>query len=396
MNNSNGQEMTRRTAGRAGDDTQAHAPVPTCAHAYDYLLVPGGAEQVSLHLLRRHPDWVFYTGFFLEEALGDPPLARQRINSLARPVRHPARQALTVLRAFERHGAPLAAFDRVLFSGVYAPCGVRHRPRGGNGYYCHTPPRFAYDLEDWYLERARPWERPALRRLAAHVRDHYASALARMDRIATNSETVRSRLERFLGIDDAEVIHPPVDTEGWQWRNADGYYLSNARVEPYKRVEWAVRAFMAMPDRRLVVASGGSDLARLRALAGDHGNIRFTGWCSAARLRELTGRCIATLYLARDEDFGLSPIESMAAGKPVIGVAEGGLCETVVPGETGVLLDPELANDRDALCAAVRAMDEAAAGSLREACEARAARFAAPEFDTAMDRFMAALPVATH
>lgn len=358
------------------------------ALVYDFLLVPGGAEQVTLHLLERHPDWRLFTGFVDTRAFANARLPRNRIEALGKPVRHPARQARRVMRVFRREGRALGDFDRVLFSGVYAPVGARHRPRGGNAYYCHTPPRFAYDLEDWYLARARPWERPLLRGLARDVRARYSDALGRMDRVAANSHTVRRRLERHLGLAEVEVIHPPVETRSWRWSEPEGYYLSNARLEPYKRVEWAVRAFMAMPDRQLVVASGGSELDRLRALASGRRNIRFTGWCGPAELRRLTAACIATLYLARDEDFGMSPVESMAAGKPVIGVAEGGLLETVRPGETGILLDPAVAEDTDALCAAVRALDPASARHMRRDCERRAREFDADLFDQAIDRFL--------
>lgn len=369
-------------------DVEASKHRASTALVYDFLLVPGGAEQVTLHLLRRHPDWRLFTGFVDARAFADVTLPRDRIDALAPPVRHPARQARRVMGAFERHGGALAGFDRVLFSGVYAPVGVRHRPRGGNAYYCHTPPRFAFDLEDWYLGRARPWERPLLRALARDVRARYRDAIGRMDRVAANSHTVRRRLQRHLGLAEVTVIHPPVDTGRWRWSEPEGYYLSNARLEPYKRVEWAVRAFMAMPDRQLVVASGGSEMDRLRALASGHRNIRFTGWCGPGELRRLTGSCIATVYLARDEDFGMSPVESMAAGKPVIGVAEGGLRETVRPGETGLLLEPEAAEDPEALCAAVRALDPDRARSMRAACERRARNFDAATFDRAIDRFL--------
>jgi len=358
------------------------------ALVYDFLLVPGGAEQVFLHTLERHRDWRGLVGFVTPSAFPTDALPLDRLSALAGPSTLRGWQGLKVLRAFERKAAQLATCDRVLFSGVYAPAGVRHRPATGNFYYCHTPPRFAYDLEDWYLERAAAWQRPALRWLARRVRAAYGGALARMNRVAANSRTVRDRLRRHLGLSDVTVIHPPVNTAAWQCLGQDDFYLSNARLEPYKRVDWAVRAFAGMPDRKLVVTSGGSELSRLQRLAAGHDNIRFTGWCDTATLRELTGRCIATLYLARDEDFGMSPVESMAAGKPVIGVAEGGLRETVVPGKTGMLLPPEAAEDPEALREVVRALDGPAARAMQSACEARAARFAPEAYDRSLDRFL--------
>ena len=359
-------------------------PSPSTAVVYDFLAVPGGAEAVTLHWLNTHPDWSLVTGFVDHRAFSSSALPKERMTVLGEPVKHPARQALQVTRDFRRRGACLRAWDRVLFSGVYAPVGIDHRPPRGNFYYCHTPPRFAYDLEDWYRERAPAWQRPMLAWLAARVRRDYEEALGRMQGIAANSRTVRDRLRRFLGVEAVTVIPPPVATERWNWRGQEDFYLSTARLEPYKRVDWAVRAFRDLPDRKLVVASGGSQLEALRSLAAGCDNIHFTGWLDDAALSDLVGRCIATVYLARDEDFGLSPVESMASGKPVIGVREGGLAETGSHDRTGILLDSEVAGDTEALAQAVRTLDAEKARSMRAACEARARDFSSDRFDRAI------------
>ncbi len=374
--------MSTRVPGKSGG----------AALAYDFMLVPGGAERLSLHVLRTHPDWTLVTGFLDPRSFSGADLPTDRVQTLTGPSRLRGWQGLKVLRAFEQRGSTLADFERVLFSGVYAPAGVAHRPGGGNAYYCHTPPRFAYDLRDWYLAQAAPWQRPALRWLGRRVRHAYEAALARMDRVAANSITVQARLREHLGLEDVTVIHPPVDVARWTWGGQEDYYLSNARLEPYKRVAWAVRAFRELPQHQLVVASGGSELASLQRLAEGCPNIRFTGWCGEDRLRELTGNCIATLYLAREEDFGMSPVESMSAGKPVIGVAEGGLRETVIQGETGLLLPPDAAEDTDALRAAVQELDRDRALAMRPACEARALAFAPEVFDARLESFLAGLP----
>jgi len=128
-----------------------------------------------------------------------------------------------------------------------------------------------------------------------------------------------------------------------------------------------------MPEKKLVVASGGSDLENLKNLAKDYHNIKFTGWCDNQQLQELIGRCIATIYIPPDEDFGMSPLESMAAGKPVIGVAEGGLLETIVHQETGLLISADL--NKKTLIDAVNEISRDKALSMRNACEARAQLF---------------------
>lgn len=368
--------------------TPASIPASTRASTtvvYDFLSVPGGAEAVTLHWLATHPDWSLVTGFVDADAFPAGVLPLERITALGTRTRHPAKQALQVMRDFRRHGGQhLAAAERVLFSGVYAPVGVLARPRRGNFYYCHTPPRFAYDLEDWYRDRTPLWQRPALAWLASRVRRSYEQSLSRMQSIAANSETVRQRLRQYVGIENVTVIPPPVKTDHWSWIGQGDYYLSTARLEPYKRVDWAVRAFRDMPDQRLVVASGGSQLDALKTLAAGCDNISFTGWLSEAELRQLVGNCIATVYLARNEDFGLSPVESMAAGKPVIGVREGGLAETVIHGRTGILIDPEDAPRNDVLAEAVRSLSPERARDQRSACEARGREYSVETFDRRM------------
>jgi glycosyltransferase involved in cell wall biosynthesis len=144
-------------------------------------------------------------------------------------------------------------------------------------------------------------------------------------------------------------------------------------LDPLKRVDRIIDAFLRMPDKHLIVVSGGCDEPRLRKRAGNAPNITFTGWISDEHLFRLLGECIATVYIPVNEDFGISPVESMAAGKPVIGVREGGLCETIVDGSTGWLLDPQLAIDD--VVAAVGACTVERAVAMREACEQRSRLF---------------------
>ena len=179
-------------------------------------------------------------------------------------------------------------------------------------------------------------------------------------------------MKKHLGR-DAQVIYPPCETDKFKWLGQEGYYLSTARLENFKRVETVIQAFLRMPDQKLVVASGGSEFQRLRQLAQDAPNITFTGWVTEEKLQTLMGNAIASIYIPIDEDFGMSPVESMAAGKPVIGVSEGGLLETVIPGETGALISANPSTED--LISAVLKMGAKTALSMRDACHARARRF---------------------
>lgn len=346
---------------------------------YDFLLCRGGAESVALSLARGFRDTDLCVAFRNAADFGDPELAGVTCHELAHPPMFNVRgwRSIIGLRTFQRRAAFLAEYDWVIFSGSNAPAAVRHRPTGRNIYYCHTVPRLAYDLHDWYRERMPRWQRPGFIALTGYVRRRYEAALARMDRVVANSANVQARLHRHLGI-ASEVLHPPCDTTGYGWCGDGEYYVSTARLEPYKRVDVIVEAFRRMPDRRLVVTSGGSDEPRLRRLADGCDNIRFTGWLSTAELQELVGGALATIYIPRDEDFGMSPVESMAAGKPVIGVAEGGVRETVVDGETGILVPPE--PDAGTLASAVEQLSLTDARAMRSACEHRAEAFGRERF----------------
>lgn len=340
---------------------------------YDFLQVKGGAEKVTLTLARAWLDVDLCIGFHDPSAVANPAL--EGLNCIDLQTRSDIApwRAIKALRAFTTKTHFLSRYDWVLYSGNYAPVAVHNHPDGRNILYCHTIPRFAYDLRDHYLHSCPFWQRPALRALIAYIRPRYEAAIGKMDMIIANSQNVRQRIQHYLGRDSL-VIHPPCEIDAFRWQAQDDYYLSLARLEPLKRVPLIIEAFRRMPDKRLVVASGGSELTRLQRIAEGAGNIHFTGWTDEPQLQKLIGHAIATLYLPKDEDFGMSPVESIAAGKPVIGVAEGGLLETVVDGETGLLI-PANPQPED-IIQAVQAMTPQHALQMRRACEARAQLFA--------------------
>ncbi len=344
---------------------------------YDSLYTRGGAERVALEMVRGLPAADLCFGFRDRAHFPDDVLAG--IDFVDLRVRRGTAGARTLrgMLAYRTRTSFLRRYDWVIYSGSVAQEAVFNHPQGKNIYYCHTIPRFAYDLYGDYADRLAPWQLPVFRVLVGLVRHRYPMALARMGRVVANSETVRMRIGKYLGI-EADVIYPPCDVDAYRWLGQGDFYLSTARLEPYKRVDRVVDAFRQMPNKRLVVVSGGSALPALKRRAAGCGNIHFAGWVDDNHLRRLMGSAIATLYLPKDEDFGLSPVESMAAGKPVIGVAEGGLIETVVHDETGILLSPNPAGE--AIIAAVSELDPDRALGMRGACEQRARRFSRSRF----------------
>lgn len=288
-------------------------------------------------------------------------------------------KTLKIAHAFRNRTGFIANYDRAIYSGVCAPLAVCHR-LGGDGlnlFYCHTPPRFIYDQKDYFLNSIPAWQRPLLHGLIRYLAPRYRAAVERMDLIVANSRNTQRRIRRFLRR-ESTVVYPPCDTARLRWLDQGDYYLSTARLDPLKRIDVIIEAFKRMPDKKLIVASGGAEAERLRKLAAAAGNIQFTGWLDEPELSRLLGHALATIYVPRDEDFGISPVESMAAGKPVIGVAEGGLLETVLHEETGLLLSPDLTPEH--IIDAVGYLTPKRAGVMRGACEKRAQAFSTQRF----------------
>ena len=350
------------------------------------MLVKGGAESLTLTLCEGSPDIDLMVGFVDHNCFTAPSLIKGRLSELTTATSIQGWQSIKMALAFESGRAKsVRDYEKVIFSGSVAPLAVKHRGSGGNILYCHTPPRFIYDLKDHYLSSIPLWQRPLLSALIAYLRPKYEASISKMDLLIANSVNVQRRIKHFLGRDSI-VVYPPCHVDKYTWVSQQDFYLSTARVEPYKRVRLIVEAFMQMPDKKLVVASGGSDLASLHELAKGYNNIEFTGWCEEQQLHDLMGNCVATLYLPMDEDFGISPVESMAAGKPVIGVNEGGVQETVIDGPTGILCpaDPSVED----IVASINTMSPEYALALRNNCEQRAALFSADIFVDKMKQLL--------
>jgi glycosyltransferase involved in cell wall biosynthesis len=198
----------------------------------------------------------------------------------------------------------------------------------------------------------------------------YASA-ARVDHFVANSRNVQTRIRKTYRR-DSEVVYPPVDVDSFYWKPPDDYFLIVSGLVPYKRIDSAVRVF-TRSGRRLIVAGDGPEYRSLKSVAG--ANITLAGHVPDEELRELYARCRA-LVLPGEEDFGLTPVEALASGKPVIALGRGGALETVAP-LGGVLY--ESASD-DCLEAAIGRFEYTEATFRPSMLQAYARRFSPAEF----------------
>lgn len=158
--------------------------------------------------------------------------------------------------------------------------------------------------------------------------------------IACISHTVRNRIYKVY-LRDAGVIYPPLHMDNYSVKPSEGYWLSVGRVDKWKRIPLQVEAFRQMPDKTLFIA--GQIYEKMRPLVEQAPqNVKFLGSCDESRLIDLYARCEGFITTAIDEDFGITPLEAMASGKPVVATKEGGYLETVADGYTGLLTSPDV------------------------------------------------------
>jgi glycosyltransferase involved in cell wall biosynthesis len=352
---------------------------------HDAFSFPGGGEKVAM-ILARAFHAMLWTGHldktpFPESYFGNlQPLSLQAYDTA--PSWLKKTKIGQMWYGFSHLSSPNPRWT--IFSGSLSL--LAHKQIAGpKVLYCHTPPRLLYDQRDFYIGQTPFINRPAMMGLIYFYKRVYEEAFRAMDLIIANSENVQKRIKQYLSLDSV-VVYPPCDTTGFRWLGQEDYYLSTARPDLLKRVDVIVEAFLKMPDKKLVVVSGGSELERIRNMAQNAQNINILGWVDGERLAQLTGKCIATIYIPKDEDFGMSPVESMAAGKPVIGVSEGGMLETVKDGETGILIKPF--SEPEDVIQAVRQMTQERAKGMRRDCETRALGFGTEVFVEKMNKIM--------
>lgn len=274
----------------------------------------------------------------------------------------------------------LAGYDLVVSMSHCVAKSVRVPPGALHLCYCFSPMRYLWDLSSDYFGRRRG---PVAARLFGPA---VASALRRWDRNTRGvhrfiaiSHHIADRIRRAYDR-PADVIYPPVDVQRFEIAEAgEDYYLVVGALVPYKRIDLAVGAANRL-GRRLVVVGTGPEEARLRALAGP--TVSFLGWRSDAEITRLYARCRALIFPAV-EDFGITPLEAAAAGRPTVALARGGALETMVgldateAAPSAVFFDEQSV---DALVEAITRLERAADRFDPKALRARAEAFDRPIF----------------
>jgi glycosyltransferase involved in cell wall biosynthesis len=316
---------------------------------HEWLTNMAGSEKVVGALRRTFPDAPLYTSMHWRPAFPDwDPVRTSFLQRFARGPRSHVRVLPAMPAAFLSLRLPPAPVTVTSFH-TFATW-ARPDPSSAHIVYCHTPPRFLWAPDQLRDEQAIPAARRTLALVGGPLRRLDRGRARRPAVMVANSTAVASRIRDAYGR-ASEVVHPPVDIDRFASARdgeVDDYHLLISRLVPYKRVDLAIEAFAEL-GWPLVVAGAGRQEAALRARAT--ANVTFAGFVPDADLPRLMARARA-LVMPGEEDFGITPVEAMAAGTPVVALARGGAVDTVQPGLSGILFDEP---DVPSLVAALRA-----------------------------------------
>jgi glycosyltransferase involved in cell wall biosynthesis len=310
------------------------------ALVHDWLTGMRGGEKVLEAIASLYPDAPIFTLLHVPGSvsaqLESHEIRTSFVQQLPRAARH-YRQYLPLFpRAIERFD--FTGFDFVISTShcvaksAIVPRGVPHL------CYCHSPMRYAWDQFDAYFGPAQVGKvrSAAMRTIMARLARWDAATAYRVDAFVANSQYVAGRIRRYYNR-GATVVYPSVDTDYYQpdpARRPDPFFLVVSALVPYKRLEVAIDAVRAV-NGRLKIVGRGPEEARLRALAGP--DVELMGWLPDPEIRSLYQQCQAVL-MPGVEDFGMVPVEAQACGRPVVAFAEGGALESVIDGQTGILV----------------------------------------------------------
>lgn len=230
----------------------------------------------------------------------------------------------------------LSSYDLIISSSHAFAKGVLTNANQLHICYCHTPIRYAWDLTNQYFDKRSVVSRAQkiiLQPVLHSIRIWDAASANRVDHFIANSKFISRRISKIYRR-DAEVIYPPVDTAKFTLETKkEEYYLTASRFVPYKKIDLIAEAFSRMPDKKLLIIGEGSDEQKIKSKCGK--NIEMLGYKEAEELSNYMKKARAFVFAA-EEDFGISVIEALSCGTPVIALNRGGTAETIVDGKFGI------------------------------------------------------------
>jgi glycosyltransferase involved in cell wall biosynthesis len=345
---------------------------------HNYMDNIGGAEILCFTLARELNADIYTTNISSEKikkmGFGD---VLPRIKSIGKvPINAPFRHQIALLKF---RFLKLKGYDYHIIAGDWAMSGaVRNKPCM---WYINSPFNELWQYKDWLRnEVIESWKKIPFdvfvwfnRFLSKRYIKHY-------DCLVSNSNNVKNRVMKYYG-KESVVIHPPTYTSKYEYKESKGYWLSVNRLITHKRIELQMKAMAKLPNEKLIIVGSyekganqfESYMKYIESIKPS--NVEIVNWVSDDKLKELYSECKGVLCTAMDEDFGMTPVEAMASGKPVIAVNEGGYKETVIDGVTGKLIKADV----DSLVEAINEVGEDVE-KYKDACLKRAKEFDVEKF----------------
>jgi UDP-N-acetylmuramyl pentapeptide phosphotransferase/UDP-N-acetylglucosamine-1-phosphate transferase/glycosyltransferase involved in cell wall biosynthesis len=367
---------------------QTDTDKPRVALVHDFLYVYAGAERVLEQMLAIYPDADIFSLFdFLPEDqrqfLGDRPVTTSFLQRM--PLASKKHRAYLPLMPLAIEQLDVSAYDIVISSSYMAAKGVITGPDQLHVCYCHSPARYAWDLQHQYLNQNNLGYSPRallVRAILHYIRNWDVRSAAGVDQFVANSHFIARRINKCYRR-QAQVIYPPVNVDQFEIGDVKGdYYVCLSRLVPYKQTELIVRAFNRMPEHQLLVIGDGPQYKHIAEIAGP--NVRMLGRQPSDQIAKYLQMAKATVFAA-EEDFGIVPVESMACGTPVIAFSKGGATETIIDGKTGLFFHEQTPF---AIINAVKQFEQQADRFDPVAARQRARQFGVSQFHERFSRFV--------
>lgn len=361
------------------------------AIVHDYIKEYGGAERVLEELIKIYPEADVYTSLYAPKYLGPHRKRFEKYNIKTTwldsiPFKEKLISPLRILAPISFKNLDLTSYDKVIVSqtGAYFPNLVKHK-KGSLFCYTHTPPRYLYG----YMT-ARKVTNPIVKALSS-ITFHFLRmvdlrASENVDQFIANSMEVKARIEKFYRR-DAVVAYPPVEVrlkaKVKSPKTKEDYYLTGGRLARAKGTDIIIDAFIknGLPLRIFGRGFAGFENELKTKVERQKANIEFLGEVSDEEKFELMANAKAFIFASYDEDFGITPVESMGVGTPVIAYRSGGVKETVIEGKTGLFFEKNTPESLNKALEKFETLRQAQGDKLKNECLSQAEKFSAKEFD---------------
>lgn len=316
---------------------------------HDWLVVNGGAEKVLKELIEVYPQANVYTlvDFLPEEDrdwLGNITVTTSFIQRL--PFAKKRYRNYFPLFPIAIEQFDLSGYDLVISSSYSAAKGVITGPEQLHVSYCHSPARYAWDMQEQYLRESgmSSGVKSVIARYFLHKFRIWDVRTANgVDKFVANSSFIKKRINKCYRR-EADVIYPPVDIQKFTLeKNKDDFYLAASRLVPYKRLDLIAEAFVKMPSKKLKIIGDGPQMQKIKEIVGNAENIELLGYQSDEVMLNNMQKAKAFVFAA-EEDFGIIPVEAQACGTPVIAFGKGGCLETVKNNVSGIHFNQQTAS----------------------------------------------------